>query len=146
MVDVSDKAITTRMARATGYISMRRETLALIRANGLAKGDVLGVARVAGVMAAKKTSELVPLCHQISLSDVQIEFVLDDALPGIRATSTAKTTAQTGVEMEAIVGLSVSLITVYDMAKGVDKGMQISEISLAEKRGGRSGTWVRGED
>lgn len=146
MVDVSDKAITTRMARATGYISMRRETLALIRANGLAKGDVLGVARVAGVMAAKKTSELVPLCHQISLSDVQIEFVLDDALPGVRATSTAKTTAQTGVEMEAIVGLSVSLITVYDMAKGVDKGMQISEISLAEKRGGRSGTWVRGED
>ncbi len=146
MVDVSGKSITSREARATGCISMQLATLQLIRANGLSKGDVLAVARTAGIMAAKRTSELVPLCHQIPLADVQIDFSFDDALPGIRATSMAKTAAQTGVEMEAIVGLSVSLITIYDMAKGVDKGMRIGEISLAEKRGGKSGTWVRDGD
>jgi cyclic pyranopterin phosphate synthase len=143
MVDVSGKPVTARMARATGSIQMRRETLDAIRSNTVAKGDVLGVARIAGIMAAKRTSELVPLCHPIALSDVSVEFSLDDALPGIRVEATAKTAAQTGVEMEAITAVSVSLITVYDMAKALDKSMVIGAISLAEKVGGKSGTWKR---
>jgi cyclic pyranopterin monophosphate synthase len=143
MVDVSGKPVTARMARATGSIQMRRETLDAIRSNTIAKGDVLGVARIAGIMAAKRTSELVPLCHPIALSDVSVEFSLDDALPGVRVEATAKTAAQTGVEMEAITAVSVSLITVYDMAKALDKSMVIGAISLAEKVGGKSGTWKR---
>jgi len=143
MVDVSDKPVTARMARATGSIQMRRETLDAIRSNTVAKGDVLGIARVAGIMAAKRTSELVPLCHPIALSDVSVELILDDALPGIRVEATAKTAAQTGVEMEAIMAVSVSLITVYDMAKALDKSMVIGAISLAEKVGGKSGHWKR---
>jgi cyclic pyranopterin monophosphate synthase len=143
MVDVSGKPVTARMARATGSIQMRRETLDAIRSNTVAKGDVLGVARIAGIMAAKRTSELVPLCHPIALSDVSVEFSLDDALPGVRVEATAKTAAQTGVEMEAITAVSVSLITVYDMAKALDKSMVIGAISLAEKVGGKSGTWKR---
>lgn len=143
MVDVSAKPITERIARARGSITMARETLELIRGNQVAKGDVLGVSRIAGIMAAKRTAELVPLCHQIPLSDVQVEFELDDSLPGIRVQAAAKTAAQTGVEMEAIMAVSVSLITLYDMAKGVDKGMEIGQISLVEKRGGQSGDWVR---
>jgi len=143
MVDVSDKPVTARMARATGSIQMRRETLDAIRSNTVAKGDVLGIARVAGIMAAKRTSELVPLCHPIALSDVSVELILDDALPGIRVEATAKTAAQTGVEMEAIMAVSVSLITVYDMAKALDKSMVIGAISLAEKVGGKSGYWKR---
>ena len=143
MVDVSGKPVTARMARATGSIQMRRETLDAIRSNTVAKGDVLGVARIAGIMAAKRTSELVPLCHPIALSDVSVDFTLDDALPGIRVEATAKTAAQTGVEMEAIMAVSVSLVTVYDMAKALDKSMVIGAISLAEKVGGKSGTWKR---
>jgi cyclic pyranopterin phosphate synthase len=143
MVDVSGKPVTARMARATGSIQMRRETLDAIRSNTVAKGDVLGVARVAGIMAAKRTSELVPLCHPIALSDVSVDFTLDDALPGIRVDATAKTAAQTGVEMEAIMAVSVSLITVYDMAKALDKSMVIGAISLTEKVGGKSGSWKR---
>ncbi len=143
MVDVSAKPVSARMARATGSIQMRRETLDAIRANTVAKGDVLGVARIAGIMAAKRTSELVPLCHPIALSDVSVDFALDDTLPGIRVEATAKTAAQTGVEMEAIIAVSVSLVTVYDMAKALDKSMVISAISLAEKVGGKSGTWKR---
>lgn len=143
MVDVSDKPVTLRMARATGSIRMRPDTLAIIRANALVKGDVLGVARLAGIMAAKRTSELVPLCHPIALTDVHIDIALDDALPGLRVEATAKTAAQTGVEMEAIVAVSVTLVTVYDMAKAVDREMVIGEISLAEKAGGRSGHWQR---
>ena len=143
MVDVSDKPVTTRMARATGSIRMQRQTLDSIRANTIAKGDVLGVARLAGIMAAKRTSELVPLCHPIPLSDIRIDITLDDALPGLRVEATAKTAAQTGVEMEAIIAVSVTLVTVYDMAKAVDKSMVIGEISLAEKLGGRSGHWSR---
>jgi len=143
MVDVSDKPVTARMARATGSIQMRRETLDAIRSNTVAKGDVLGIARVAGIMAAKRTSELVPLCHPIALSDVSVELILDDVLPGIRVEATAKTAAQTGVEMEAIMAVSVSLITVYDMAKALDKSMVIGAISLAEKVGGKSGHWKR---
>jgi cyclic pyranopterin monophosphate synthase len=143
MVDISDKPATLRMARASGVITMAPETLTAIRGNALKKGDVLGVARVAGIMAAKRTWELVPLCHQIPLSDVQIDLELDDSIPGIRVAATTRTLASTGVEMEAIIAVSVTLITLYDMAKGVDKGMEIGEISLREKRGGRSGDFVK---
>jgi cyclic pyranopterin phosphate synthase len=143
MVDVSDKPITARMARATGSITMQRETLEAIRANALAKGDALGTARLAGIMAAKRTAELIPLCHPISLTDVSVEITIDEALPGLRVEAAARTAAQTGVEMEAIVAVSVSLVTVYDMAKAVDRSMVIGEISLAEKVGGRSGHWQR---
>jgi len=143
MVDVSHKDVTARMARATGVIRMQSETLDAIRANAVAKGDVLGVARLAGIMAAKRTAELIPLCHPLPLTDVSVDITLDDTLPGLRVEATAKTAAQTGVEMEAIVAVSVTLVTVYDMAKAVDKSMVIGEISLAEKVGGRSGHWVR---
>ena len=143
MVDVSGKDVTVRMARATGAIRMQRETLEAIQANTIAKGDVLGVARLAGIMAAKRTSELIPLCHPIPLSDIRIDITLDDALPGLRVEATAKTAAQTGVEMEAIIAVSVTLVTVYDMAKAVDRSMVIGEILLAEKLGGRSGHWSR---
>jgi len=143
MVDVSGKDVTIRLARATGAIAMTRETLDAIRSNAIAKGDVLGVARLAGIMAAKRTSELVPLCHPIPLSDIRVDITFDDALPGLRVEATAKTAAQTGVEMEAIIAVSVTLVTVYDMAKAVDKSMVIGEISLAEKLGGRSGHWSR---
>jgi cyclic pyranopterin monophosphate synthase len=122
---------------------MKRETLDAIRANAIAKGDVLGVARVAGIMAAKRTSELIPLCHPIPLSDIRIDLAFDDALPGLRVEATAKTAAQTGVEIEAMVAVSVTLVTVYDMAKAVDRSMVIGEISLAEKLGGRSGHWIK---
>ncbi len=142
MVDVSGKPVTERMARARGAIAMRPETLEQIRSNQVSKGDVLGVARVAGILAAKRTAELVPLCHQIPLTEVRIEFELDQNLPGVRVEATARTAAQTGVEMEALVAVSVSLITIYDMAKGVDKGMELGQISLIEKRGGK-GDWVR---
>ena len=143
MVDVSSKQVTARMARATGSIRMNAETLEAIRSNTVAKGDVLGVARIAGIMAAKRTAELIPLCHPLPLTDVSVEIALDDALPGLRVEAVAKTAAQTGVEMEAIVAVSVTLVTVYDMAKAVDKSMVIGEISLAEKVGGRSGHWVK---
>lgn len=144
MVDISDKPSTSRMARAAGAIRMRPETLQAIRENQLAKGDVLSVARIAGIMGGKRTSDLIPLCHPIALSDLQLHFEVDEALPGVRVEATARTTAPTGVEMEAIVAVSVSLVTIYDMAKGVDKGMEIGQISLIEKRGGKSGDWVRG--
>jgi cyclic pyranopterin phosphate synthase len=143
MVDVSDKAVTPRMARATGSIRMQRETLEAIRRNAIAKGDVLGIARIAGIMAAKRTSELIPLCHPIPLTDVSVDIAIDDTLPGLRVEASARTAAQTGVEMEAIVAVSVSLVTVYDMAKAVDRSMVIGEISLAEKVGGRSGHYQR---
>jgi len=143
MVDVGGKPETERMARASGTIRMRPETLSAIRDNVLAKGDALAVARVAGIMAAKRTSELVPLCHPVALTDVQVEATLDEALPGVRVEAVARTTGRTGVEMEAILAVSVTLVTVYDMAKGVDKDMLISDIALLEKRGGRSGHWTR---
>lgn len=143
MVDISGKRHTSRMARAAGCIVMRPETLEAIRTNAIAKGDVLGVARVAGIMAAKRTPELIPLCHPISLAAVQVDMELDQSLPGIRVQAVVSSDGQTGVEMEAITAVSVSLITLYDMAKGVDKGMVIGQISLIEKRGGKSGDWVR---
>ena len=143
MVDVSGKRNTLRSAKASGYIAMQPQTLTAIRDNAIAKGDVLGVARVAGIMAAKRTPELIPLCHQIGLTSVEVDFELDPVLPGIRVVAAVSTEAQTGVEMEAIVAVSVTLVTLYDMAKGVDKGMRIGEISLLEKRGGKSGDWLR---
>ena len=143
MVDVSDKPVTARYARATGSIRMKAETLDAIRRNSLAKGDVLSVARVAGVLAAKRTAELIPLCHSLPLSDIQVDLTLDDALPGVRCEASARTSAQTGVEMEAITAVAVSLVTVYDMAKAIDRDMSISDISLQEKSGGRSGSWKR---
>jgi cyclic pyranopterin phosphate synthase len=143
MVDVSSKEVTARMARATGSIRMKPETLDAIRSNAVAKGDVLGVARIAGIMAAKRTAELIPLCHPLPLTDVSVDIVFDDTLPGVRVEATARTAAQTGVEMEAIVAVSVTLVTVYDMAKAVDKSMVIGEILLTEKVGGRSGHWTK---
>lgn len=144
MVDVSAKEETTRVARASGVIRMRLETLEAIRANQLKKGDVLAVARVAGIMAAKKTSDLIPLCHPIPLDDIQIAFFTNSDLPGIRAESVAKTVGRTGVEMEALTAVAVALLTIYDMAKALDRGMEISDISLDEKSGGVSGGWSRG--
>lgn len=143
MVDVSAKEITERFARATGVISMSPAALEAIQKNTVEKGDVLGVARIAGVMAAKRTAELIPLCHPLALSDVQVDATIDDTIPGIRVESTVRTAGKTGVEMEAIVAVSVTLVTVYDMAKSLDKSMVISGICLVEKAGGRSGHWKR---
>ncbi|HEY7894752.1 MAG TPA: cyclic pyranopterin monophosphate synthase MoaC [Gemmatimonadaceae bacterium] len=142
MVDVSGKAVTERFARATGSIRMKPDTLAAIQQNALVKGDVLGVARIAGILAAKRTAELIPLCHPISLSDVQLTLTLDESLPGVTCEATTRTTGQTGVEMEAITAVAVSLTTVYDMAKSIDRAMIITDIRLLEKDGGRSGHWV----
>jgi cyclic pyranopterin phosphate synthase len=144
MVDVSEKAVTHRVASAAGAIHMQRETLRAIRDNTVSKGDVLAVAKVAGIMAAKRTSELIPLCHPLMLSDVSLTSELDESIPGVRVTATAKTTAQTGVEMEAIVAVSVTLLTIWDMVKGIDNALLIGEIVLTEKRGGKGGVWVRG--
>lgn len=141
MVDVGAKPETERMARAEGAIRMAPATLALIRANGVAKGDVLGVARLAGIMAAKRTSDLIPLCHPIPLTQVDVELVPDEALPGLRVTVTARTRSRTGVEMEALTAATVALLTVYDMAKAVDRGMLLEGVRLVEKTGGASGPW-----
>lgn len=143
MVDVSGKADTVRVARATGAIRMRIDTLRAILANTVAKGDVMAVARLAGIMAAKRTSELIPLCHPVVLTDAQVEITPDDTLPGLRVEAVMRTVGKTGVEMEAITAATVSLITVYDMAKAVDRSMMIMEIVLEEKAGGQSGQWVR---
>ena len=143
MVDVSSKNESSRFARASGSIRMSATTLDAIRANGLQKGDVLAVARVAGIMAAKRTSETIPLCHQISLTDVGIDFHFDEALPGIRVHSHARTMERTGVEMEALVAATTALLTIYDMAKALDRGMTITDVALLEKDGGASGHWTR---
>jgi len=144
MVDVSAKGETARTARATGTIRMSVEALALVRENRAAKGDVLGVARVAGIMAAKRTAELVPLCHPLPLSGVEVTLTLDEGLPGVRVGATVSTTARTGVEMEALTAVSVALLTVYDMVKAADRGMEIGSIVLEEKQGGARGPWSRG--
>ncbi|MFL5560389.1 MAG: cyclic pyranopterin monophosphate synthase MoaC [Gemmatimonadaceae bacterium] len=143
MVDVTAKPETERVARAGGTIRMAPATLAAIQANTLKKGDVIGVARVAGIMAAKRTAELIPLCHSIPLTDVQVDLVADESLPGLRAEATVRTFSRTGVEMEAISAVCVTLITVFDMAKALDKGMLISDVCVLEKHGGRSGSWRR---
>ncbi len=143
MVDVTRKADTARVARATGSIQMAATTLQAIVTNRVKKGDVLTIARVAGIMAAKRASDLIPLCHPITLTDVQVTLSSDDALPGLRVEAAVRTVGKTGVEMEALTAAAVTLITVYDMAKGVDKAMVISDVRLEEKGGGRSGHWRR---
>jgi cyclic pyranopterin phosphate synthase len=143
MVDVSGKPDTLRRARATGTIRMHQDTLSAIVKAEVKKGDVLGVARIAGVMAAKRTSELIPLCHPLALTHVEVSLSTDEDLPGIRADASVSTTGPTGVEMEALTAVSVALLTVYDMAKALDRAMQISDISLAEKSGGLGGDYAR---
>lgn len=142
MVDVGRKAVTDRVGVASGYIRMEPSTLKAIQQNSLIKGDVIPVARVAGIQAAKRTAELIPLCHPLPLSDIQVRVSVDEALPGLWVEGTVRTTAQTGVEMEALTAVAVSLLTIYDMAKAVDRTMTISEIRLREKRGGASGDFI----
>ncbi|MSQ25238.1 MAG: cyclic pyranopterin monophosphate synthase MoaC [Dehalococcoidia bacterium] len=142
MVDVSAKADTERIAVAKGRVTMARETLALIEAGNAPKGDVLGTARTAGVMAAKKTSALIPLCHPLALTSIAVDFALDRAHPGIEIIATVKTTGKTGVEMEALTAVAVAALTIYDMAKAVDRRMRVTDVRLALKSGGKSGTLV----
>ena len=139
MVDVSDKAVTSRIATAAGYIRMSSQTLEVIEEGRAKKGDVLGVARLAGIMAAKKTADLIPLCHPLPITKVSVKLTPDPTLPGIRIEATVKTTGQTGVEMEALTAVSTAALTVYDMVKAVEKSMVISEIRLIHKDGGKSG-------
>ena len=141
MVDVGDKGETRRIARATGQIAMRAETLALIRAGSAKKGDVLGVARVAAIQAAKRSSELIPLCHPLALTRVGVEFTLDEEHNSVGCQVVAETVGRTGVEMEALTAVSVGLLTIYDMCKAADRGMVIGGIGLLEKSGGKSGHW-----
>ncbi|MBV6452334.1 MAG: Cyclic pyranopterin monophosphate synthase [Anaerolineales bacterium] len=142
MVDVGDKPDTERVAVARGEIHMKRETLDLIRAGQMKKGDVLTVAQIAGIAASKRTSDLIPLCHPLPLSKVDVDLALDDSLPGVVITASVKTVGKTGVEMEALTAVSVAALTVYDMAKAAEKTMRIQNIRLVEKRGGQSGDVV----
>lgn len=142
MVDVGAKPETERVAVARGEVHMRRETLDLIRAGALKKGDVLTVAQIAGISAAKRTSDLIPLCHPLPLTQVDVDLALDDSLPGVVITATARTVGKTGVEMEALTAVSVAALTVYDMAKAAEKTMRIQNIRLVEKHGGQSGDVV----
>ena len=141
MVDVSAKPATLREATAEGSVTMKAATLTLIRAGNIKKGDVVATARIAGIMAAKRTGDLIPLCHPLSLSEVAVDLELDDNLPGVRVRATAKLNGPTGVEMEALTAVTVACLTIYDMAKAVDRGMVISGVRLLAKSGGRSGTW-----
>jgi cyclic pyranopterin phosphate synthase len=142
MVDVAGKDVTHRYARAIGRIAMQPKTLALVRAGGAAKGDVLGVARIAGIQAAKRTSDLIPLCHPIVLTSVAVDFSLDATGSRVECRATVECTARTGVEMEALTAVQVALLTIYDMCKAVDRGMQIEGVMLLEKQGGKSGHFV----
>jgi cyclic pyranopterin phosphate synthase len=141
MVDVGDKPATHRVAIAGGHITMLPETLALIIDGGHKKGDVLGIARIAGIMAAKKTAELIPLCHPLPLSHIEIELIPEQNHHSITCRVRAETTAQTGVEMEALTAVQICLLTIYDMCKSLDRGMVISAVQLLEKSGGKSGSW-----
>ena len=143
MVDVGAKAETARTARAEGSIKMSAETLSAIERSTVSKGDVVAAARIAGIMAAKRTAELIPLCHPLPLTDVGVDVEIDRGLPGLRVTAWASTQARTGVEMEALTAVTVALLTVYDMAKAMDRGMEISGVRVTEKRGGKSGDWKR---
>ncbi len=145
MVDVGAKPDSERIAVAAGAVYVEPETLRLIRAGALKKGDVLTVARIAGIMAAKRTSELIPLCHPIALTQIEVDLTLNEALNAVEITATARTIGKTGVEMEALTAVSVAALTVYDMAKAVDRGMRISDIRLLEKHGGQHGDYVRAE-
>ena len=142
MVDVSDKADTRRLARARGRIVMAPETLALAIAGEAKKGEVFGVARLAGIMAAKKTSDLIPLCHPLPLSSVSVDITPDDSLPGVIVTAETGVTGKTGVEMEALTAASIAALTIYDMCKSVDRGMRIEAVRLVHKDGGKSGTFT----
>ncbi|AUQ58622.1 molybdenum cofactor biosynthesis protein C [Phaeobacter inhibens] len=141
MVDVSDKAVTSRIATAEGHITMARETFDIIAEGRAKKGDVLSVARLAGIMGAKKTPDLIPLCHPLPVTKVAVDLTLDPDLPGVRVAATVKTTGQTGVEMEALTAVSTAALTVYDMAKAVDKAMEIGGIRVTLKDGGKSGRY-----
>jgi cyclic pyranopterin phosphate synthase len=143
MVDVGDKAETVRIATAEGQVRMLPETLALILAGNAKKGDVIGTARIAGIMAAKRTHELIPLCHPLLLDKVAVEIAPDESLPGLRVEATVRVSGRTGVEMEALTAVSVACLTIYDMAKAVDREMTISGIQLTAKSGGRSGDYRR---
>ncbi|HEY7457194.1 MAG TPA: cyclic pyranopterin monophosphate synthase MoaC [Xanthobacteraceae bacterium] len=141
MVDVSEKPATDRVAVAEGRVRMTRDTLDLVLSGDAKKGDVLGAARIAGIMAAKKTSELIPLCHPLPLTRTEVEIAVDSDLPGLLVRATVKVTGQTGVEMEALTAVSVACLTIYDMVKAVERGMRIEGIRLLEKSGGKSGLW-----
>jgi cyclic pyranopterin phosphate synthase len=141
MVDVAEKGETHRVARAAGRIVMLASTLGQITDGASKKGDVLGVARIAAIQAAKRTSDLIPLCHPLALTKVSVDFVLDRTEPSVECTATVETVGRTGVEMEALTAVSVALLTIYDMCKAVDRGMRIESVALIEKRGGRSGHW-----
>jgi cyclic pyranopterin monophosphate synthase len=141
MVDVSDKAVTARTAQAEGFVVMAPETVEIILRGDAKKGDVLGTARLAGIMAAKRTHELIPLCHPLLLTKVTVDCALDESLPGVRVTSEVRVSGQTGVEMEALTAVSVACLTIYDMVKAVDRAMRIEGVRVLEKTGGRSGTY-----
>jgi cyclic pyranopterin phosphate synthase len=143
MVDVGTKSETARTARAAGSIRMSADALAAVESNAVAKGDVIAVARIAGIMAAKKTAELIPLCHPLPLTDAGVDIEVDRALPGLRVMAWASTQGRTGVEMEALTAVTVALLTIYDMVKAMDRAMEISGVHLTEKRGGKSGDWTR---
>ena len=142
MVDVSGKAATHRIARAEGRITMQPATLALVLQGTAKKGDVLGVARIAGIMAAKKTSELIPLCHPLAITRVVVDFRVDEARASVRCEATVETVGPTGVEMEALTAVQIALLTIYDMCKAVDRGMTITDVCVREKHGGKSGSFV----
>jgi cyclic pyranopterin phosphate synthase len=142
MVDVSTKDVTHRIARASGSIRMKRETFALVAGGQAKKGDVIGIARIAAIQGAKRTADLVPLCHPLPITRVAVDFTLDAAASLVRCTAQVETLGRTGVEMEALCAVQVGLLTVYDMCKAVDRGMVIGDVRLLEKRGGKSGDWV----
>ena len=146
MVDVGDKAETVRVAVAEGFVKMKPETLALIREGNAKKGDVIGTARLAGIMAAKQTANLIPLCHPLMLTKVAVDITEDAALPGLRVEALVKLSGKTGVEMEALTAVSIACLTIYDMAKAADKAMEIVNIRLLEKSGGKSGDFRRQEN
>jgi cyclic pyranopterin phosphate synthase len=143
MVDVSEKGVTERVATAEGAVKMAPETLRTILAGDAKKGDVIGTARLAGIMGAKRTSDLIPLCHPLPITHIVVDIVPDAALPGVRITASVKVAAKTGVEMEALTAVSIACLTIYDMAKAIDRGMEILDVRVVEKSGGRSGTWKR---
>lgn len=143
MVDVSEKDVTSRVAVAEGRVVMKPETLALALSGDAKKGDVLGTARIAGIMAAKRTHDLIPLCHPLAISKVTVDIAADESLPGLRVRALVKVAGQTGVEMEALTAVSVTCLTIYDMLKAVDRFMTIEAIGMMEKSGGKSGSWRR---
>lgn len=143
IVDISDKSVTNRVAIAEGFIEMQPETLKLLTGHGHKKGDVLAIARIAGIMACKKTADLIPLCHPIVVTHVEIDLTPEPIANRIRCQAKVKTTGQTGVEMEALTATQIALLTIYDMCKGVDRGMVIQSVRLLEKEGGKSGRWIK---